>query len=210
MGEVRYRAGRRGDLIGIGQVYLRAFSITLEQLAAPALSPQAVADGAGACLLAEPDGIGVAEVEGRVVGYIIAVLEVNRVRSSALWRGLPLVWLWRWLRGRYGLPLGAVRHVISDKLSFWRAARLPGARCPRILSIAVDPDWQGRGVAKGLLPPALARLRARGCDCVRLEVRPENEAALRLYRGFGFEVVGRYADSRGPWEVMTLQLDRTR
>src|SRR5574340_348916 len=207
MGEVELRTGTRADLVAIGQVYLRAFAVTLEQLAAPRLRPEAVAEVMGACLLAEPEGIGVAEVDGRVVGYVVAVVEAGRVRVVALRRGLPLVWLGRWARGRYGLPLGAVRHLISDKLSFWRAARLPGARCPRILSVAVDPEWQGRGVAKGLLAGALARLREKGAECVRLEVRPGNEAAIRLYRGFGFESAGSYSDSRGPWQVLVLPLD---
>jgi GNAT superfamily N-acetyltransferase len=206
MGDVIYRTAGREDLLGIGWVYLRGFKITLEQFDSPDLSPQAVADVMLACLEAEPGCIGVAEVDGEVIGYIIAVADVGSVRRVSLRRGLPLVWLWRWLRGRYGLSLRGVRHILADKMSSWRGARLPGANCPRVLSIAVDPDWQGRGIGKGLLPLAISRLRTQGCDCVRLEVRPENEAARRLYEGFGFTQAGRFEDSRGPWEVMTLQL----
>ncbi len=40
---------------------------------------------------------------------------------------------------------------------------------------------------------------------MRLEVRPENQPARRLYQRIGFRVVGQFEDSRGPWEVMTLQ-----
>ena len=156
-------------------------------------------------MAAEPDCIGVAAVDGEVVGYIIAISDVLRVRRAALLHGLLLVWLWRWVTGQYRLTVKAVRHIIADKVSFLRAAILPGAGCPRILSIAVDPDWQGRGIGRGLLSAAIARLRAKGSECVRLEVRPGNEAR-RLYERFGFAAAGRFEDSRGPWDVMMLEL----
>ncbi|MGD0112153.1 MAG: GNAT family N-acetyltransferase [Armatimonadota bacterium] len=207
MAEVVYRTAGAADLIAVGRVYLRAFGETLEQFESPDLSPMAMADVAGACMAAEPDCIGVAEVSGEVVGYIIAILDVRRIRRTALLRGLPLIWLWRWVTGQYRLTVRAVRHIIADKLSFWRAAKLPGAGCPRVLSMAVDPEWQRRGIGRGLLPAAIERLRAKECTCVRLEVRPGNEAARRLYEGFGFAPAGRFEDSRGPWDVMLLELD---
>lgn len=210
MGGAAYRTATREDLPAVGRVYVRAFRTTLEQFESPDLSPLAVADVARACIEAEPDCIGVAEADGEIVGYIIAVSDVRRIWRAGMLRGTLFVLFWRWMTGRYRLTLKAVRHIIADKLSFWRAARTPGARCPRILSLAVDPDWQGKGIAKGLLPGAIERLRARGCDCVRLEVRPENEAARRLYEGSGFELVGRFEDSRGPWDVMMLELGQGR
>ncbi len=207
MAEVVYRTAGAADLIAVGRVYLRAFGETLEQFESPDLSPMAMADVAGACMAAEPDCIGVAEVSGEVVGYIIAILDVRRIRREALLRGLPAIWLWRWVTGQYRLTVRAVRHIIADKLSFWHAAKLPGAGCPRVLSMAVDPEWQRRGIGRGLLPAAIERLRAKECTCVRLEVRPGNEAARRLYEGFGFAPAGRFEDSRGPWDVMLLELD---
>jgi ribosomal protein S18 acetylase RimI-like enzyme len=202
---VMYRTAGAGDLVAAGRVYLRAFGETLKQFESPDLSPMAIADAARACMAAEPDCIGVAEVDGEVVGYIIAISDVLRVRRAALLHGLLLVWLWRWVTGQYRLTVKAVRHIIADKVSFLRAAKLPGAGCPRILSIAVDPDWQGRGIGRGLLSAAIERLRAKGSECVRLEVRPGNEAR-RLYERFGFAAAGRFEDSRGPWDVMMLEL----
>ena len=46
---------------------------------------------------------------------------------------------------------------------------------------------------------------ARGSRDGVCGVRPENEAARRLYEGFGFDRAGRYQDSRGPWDVMMLE-----
>lgn len=60
-----------------------------------------------------------------------------------------------------------------------------------ITTISVHPDWRRRGIARRLvleLVELARRLRARH---MTLEVRPSNAAAQALYRGFGFEVVGR-------------------
>jgi len=57
-----------------------------------------------------------------------------------------------------------------------------------------------------LLEAALQRLREPGRPRVRLEVRPENLPARRLYKKHGFTVVGEFADSRGRWVVMAAQL----
>lgn len=59
-----------------------------------------------------------------------------------------------------------------------------------VTTIAVDPDWQSRGVGTRLLL-ALARegLR-RGARSLTLEVRVGNHHAQALYRKFGFLPVG--------------------
>lgn len=59
-----------------------------------------------------------------------------------------------------------------------------------VSNIAVDPEWQGRGVATEMLLD-LARLsHDRGCSAMTLEVRDTNTAAQNLYRRFGFVPVG--------------------
>jgi len=211
---ITYRVADRDDLLAIGRIYVRAFPDTLGDLRSPDLSPQAAADVMSACLAAEADCIVVAQVQGRdggkIAGYVIAPSNVARVWRTALRRGLLLVWLWRTVSGRYRLSARGVLAVLGDKLSFWRAWGLPGVECEaRILSIAVDPAWQGRGIGRRLLEMTLGRLRARRVACVRLEVRPDNEPALRLYRSVGFRPAGDYRDSRGRWEIMLLQLRAT-
>lgn len=57
-----------------------------------------------------------------------------------------------------------------------------------ILTLAVRPDAQSRGVGRRLLAAALAR---SGDARVILEVGELNEAALRLYRAAGFAPLGR-------------------
>jgi ribosomal protein S18 acetylase RimI-like enzyme len=58
------------------------------------------------------------------------------------------------------------------------------------LGIAVHPDLRGSGLAlllMGFLHAAAAR---RGARAVRLRVRPDNKAAIELYRSLGYVFVG--------------------
>jgi len=62
-----------------------------------------------------------------------------------------------------------------------------------VLTIAVAPAQRGRGLARALMATHLGRLAGRGVKTLFLEVADDNQPALRLYRGFGFEEVGRRA-----------------
>jgi ribosomal protein S18 acetylase RimI-like enzyme len=207
---ISYRVASTEDLLGIGQVYLRAFPESLRDLRSPDLSARAVADVAAACLAAEPECVVVAEAHEQVkpiVAYVIAPSDTSKPWRAAVRRGLPLTWLWGLITGRYRLRLSAVMELLGDKLQFWDAARHPGAACKAaVLSLAVDPAWQGRGIGRRLLATALERLRALGAPRVRLEVRPDNLVARRLYESVGFRRVGDYADSRGAWDIMLLDM----
>lgn len=59
----------------------------------------------------------------------------------------------------------------------------------RITNVAVDSVARGRGVASALLCALLSDLDARVAE-IRLEVRPTNRGAQRLYSRFGFAPVG--------------------
>ncbi len=58
-----------------------------------------------------------------------------------------------------------------------------------VKDIAVHPSTQGQGVGRSLLARALDVLSEQGVRSAKLEVRRSNEAALGLYRDFGFEVL---------------------
>jgi ribosomal-protein-alanine N-acetyltransferase len=210
--DIIYRVASRDDLLGIGRVYVRAFPDSLRQLRSPNLSPRAVADVAGACFLAEHDCIMIAETRDgseQIIGYIIAPCDAGGPARVALRRGLVFVWLWRWATGRYRIALRGALGVLRDKLHFRGTWIVPGAECgAAVLSIAVDPSFQGRGVGKRLLTEGISRLQRLNCECVRLEVRPDNEPARRLYEHVGFRRVGEFRDSRGPWVTMTLDVVR--
>lgn len=56
-----------------------------------------------------------------------------------------------------------------------------------VKDFAVHPDRRGEGVGTALLSRALSTLATRGASSVKLEVRADNDAAIGLYRDFGFE-----------------------
>lgn len=60
-----------------------------------------------------------------------------------------------------------------------------------LLRLAVSPRRRRRGIAALLLREGFSRLGELGVVKVFLEVRPDNRAALELYRVFGFEEVAR-------------------
>ena len=59
-----------------------------------------------------------------------------------------------------------------------------------IISVAVKPGFQGRGIGKKLLAALLDLMRKEGHHCFRLELRKSNERAHQLYWGFNFRPIG--------------------
>lgn len=59
-----------------------------------------------------------------------------------------------------------------------------------LLNVCIHPDYQGNGYGRLLVEHMLKRARARGANCVFLEVRPSNQIAYKLYEDLGFNEVG--------------------
>lgn len=78
-----------------------------------------------------------------------------------------------------------------------------------VLNVAVDPALRRKGIARLLLEELLERGRRGGMASAVLEVRVSNEPAIELYRGLGFEIVGKrlgyYSDGEDAW-IMQLDL----
>lgn len=76
-----------------------------------------------------------------------------------------------------------------------------------IATLAVHPDRRGQGVAQELLVVALIGSIQKGMLQATLEVRASNFIAQRLYRRFGFDIVGRriryYQDNNEDALIMT-------
>lgn len=199
-----YRAARPDDLEGIARVFAAAFpdSITHYFDAPPA--PEVVAEPFSLCLESEPDALYVADAgRGRIAGYIFAPAKSSRIPWVAIRKGIIFRWFWRWVSGQYRIGMAPVRALTLNKLDFLTSAREPRVLAEaRILSVAVDPEHQGRGIARALCNLGLGRLDRLGAGPVRLEVRPENEPARRLYKGLGFVDFGLTRDSQGDWLIM--------
>ncbi len=58
-----------------------------------------------------------------------------------------------------------------------------------LMNLAIVPDARGRGLGRALMDDFLAEARRLGVDEACLEVAVTNEAALGLYRAYGFDDV---------------------
>lgn len=59
-----------------------------------------------------------------------------------------------------------------------------------LYSLTVDPAHRGRGIGRMLLERAEELAAARGLGTMQLEVRSDNDAAIRLYRASGYRPSG--------------------
>jgi [ribosomal protein S18]-alanine N-acetyltransferase len=77
-----------------------------------------------------------------------------------------------------------------------------------IATIAIHPDYRGRGYGKKLLVETLRQSIHRGARLVTLEVRASNQVAQQMYDEFGFVRVGRrshyYHDNDEDAVLMTV------
>jgi ribosomal-protein-alanine N-acetyltransferase len=78
-------------------------------------------------------------------------------------------------------------------------------------NLAVDPDYQGRGIGRRLMNYILDEGRRRSMTSAMLEVRPSNVRARALYESFGFYQINvrrnYYQDDREDALVLALRLD---
>ncbi|MEF2737515.1 MAG: ribosomal protein S18-alanine N-acetyltransferase [Bifidobacterium choerinum] len=79
----------------------------------------------------------------------------------------------------------------------------------QIMTIGVARDHQREGIGRALLERMVADAKAAGAERMLLEVRIDNDAALTLYRGMGFERMGlrrRYYQPEGV-DAYTMSLE---
>ncbi|WP_412057471.1 ribosomal protein S18-alanine N-acetyltransferase [Bartonella sp. DGB2] len=79
-----------------------------------------------------------------------------------------------------------------------------------ILSFAIHPKFQKRGLGSLLMDTALRKLYYERIRVLFLEVAADNQAALTLYRRFGFQEVGRrpayYQAESGCRDALSMRL----
>ncbi len=128
--------------------------------------------------------------------YVVLRPEHEDMPPGAEWR--------RWLRNILGQPA-------NSRVVGYVGFRLQNKdREAHISTLAVHPDWRGRGLGELLLLSALEQALSLGVDVVSLEVRASNQVAQRLYRKYGFHFKGvvqaYYLDGEDAW-LMTLELE---
>ncbi len=131
-------------------------------------------------------------------GATYAVLVVDDGSASRASSRGRQCWLRRILRGGW-----------ADRVVGYVGFRVEGEG-GHITTLAVHPGWRGRRLGELLLLVALDGMGKSGIDLVRLEMRPSNDVAYRLYRKYGFRVVERrrayYRDGEDAW-VMEARIE---
>lgn len=80
-----------------------------------------------------------------------------------------------------------------------------------LLNLCVAPQWQRRGLGGILLAHCQRLAVGYGCESMFLEVRPSNQAGLKLYERNGFEQVGQrpeyYTAGDGREDAIVMRRD---
>lgn len=149
-----------------------------------------------------PECFFVAEHDTKLIGYIVAPPGMKQVWKKAILRGYLLKAIWGFLSGKYNISFSRLLVLAGNKLNFMRIPQTRSNKLGQILSIAVYPPYRRCKVGKRLVGAALGFLDTRDLHGVKLEVRPENINAVKLYESFGFVTIGLTKDSQGPWLIM--------
>jgi ribosomal-protein-alanine N-acetyltransferase len=149
-------------------------------------------------------GFMVAVVEEEVCGYIIMADNIKRLWLKAFSSGFLLKMAAGYFSGAYSLKLSTIYKIIKNKL-FYMKFELFTAVPTQLLSIAVNPKHQGKGIGKRLLEAGIKYIESRGMKQVKLEVRPDNTPAFKLYESFGFRPRGKARDLQGEWIIMVRE-----
>jgi mycothiol synthase len=122
---------------------------------------------------------------------------LNRAWAGT-WNFVPITFemLKRDLVGqREGMLLGVEMEAPDHIIATCHAVFEPGQRNPDgnprawISNVTADPDFRGRGIARGMLAAGIEHLRSRGAGSITLGVDADNPAPFRLYQSVGFEVL---------------------
>jgi ribosomal-protein-alanine N-acetyltransferase len=126
-------------------------------------------------------------VEPATVGSLSEILQIEEACFSAPWTrkmleaelsGNPFA---HFLVARQEREAGASAEAIIGYLCYWIVFEEV-----RLMNLAVIESMRHRGVAKSLVRTALQIGLSQSAHRAVLEVRASNEAAQRLYKGFGF------------------------
>ena len=202
------RPVRDSDVPVVAGIFIRAFPESVRHYYGAGAPPiHGFRDIFAFLSQAERENFLVYEESEGVLGYVVVPKTMGLVWAKALFGGHVFLWAFRWMMGRYGIPFSRVARILGNKLLFaaYSSEQLLHGHA-QVLSVAVAPSAQGRGIGRQLVQAGLELLRRQGVRTVKLEVRPDNEPARRIYSSLGFGEAGKSRDSQGEWMVMIAHL----
>jgi ribosomal protein S18 acetylase RimI-like enzyme len=81
--------------------------------------------------------------------------------------------------------------LVGNVAVFWNEAenQQTGRKIGYTEYIFVHPNWRGKNIARELITRGLQHLKDHGLEEAHLQVKAQNQNALRLYQKLGFEVI---------------------
>jgi ribosomal protein S18 acetylase RimI-like enzyme len=151
-----------------------------------------------AYIVSSPDGVGYVFVEddGEVVGFVCGSTKPSGFYKRFLKN--------QWLRIILAILGSVVRNPRILPRLVWRVLRPPQASpspaTATLLSIAVLPEHQNKGIGRLLVQEFLDEMWRRGMQRVNLTTdREGNEAVNAFYRRLGFRLVRSFVTPEGRW-----------
>lgn len=132
----------------------------------------------------------IAEVDGRVVGFLTGCVDSDGRTGRYIRRVLPGL-LKKLLRGGYRIGPRTWNFAgrVFDANLRDKAGPLDLKDYPAHLHINLDASARGRGLGRGLMDAYLGQLRRLEVPGVHLETTSMNEVACRLYESVGFRLL---------------------
>jgi ribosomal-protein-alanine N-acetyltransferase len=125
---------------------------------------------------------------------LAGIIELERVGFDAAEQWSETAWADELAaHDRYVLARFDVDDSIIGVAAFSRVAEMSDLN-----RVIVHPEFRGRGIGASLLRAGLDWASAVGARRMLLEVRPDNEPAVALYRRLGFEPITTRRDYYGP------------
>jgi ribosomal-protein-alanine N-acetyltransferase len=122
-------------------------------------------------------------------GTVRDARDLARLHAGAFYRGWPEAEFSAYITDPERTP-AYVAMDAKHRVAGFAMLRLAGDEV-ELLTIVVDPKWQGRGVGRALLVATFTDLLMSPVTKMFLEVEDANAAAIALYRSLGFMEVSR-------------------
>lgn len=150
-----------------------------------------------AYILFSPDGVGYVAIDNsQVVGFVCGSMKPSgfyRRFFLSKWREIILSILSAIIRNPSVVPRLVWRFVTPPQ-----ASAEPGTAT--LMSIAVLPEYQNKGIGKALIQEFLNEMKKRGMRRVNLTTdRDNNDAVNSFYQRMGFQLVRSFVTPEGRW-----------
>lgn len=180
------------DVNQIVNVHLRSFQgFFLSFLGRPFL------DFLYSYIVVSPHGAGYVYLndKGQILGFVCGSMQPSFYRkffTNQCWRIIPAT-LWPLIR-RPSIGLRLARAVLYPP----EASTAEGTAT--LMSIAVLPEYQNKGIGKALVRVFLDEMRLRGVQGVNLTTDIERNGVVNaFYRRLGFQLVRSFVTAEGRW-----------